>query len=417
MINKLKGKSVFLILLAIIILGLAFRAVVFYKFLPNFKLAGDAKHYWLMSHQLVDNGIYGYWNEGMDVGPQKGEPNAFVTPVYPLFLSGIYAVFHDPYLQITIARMIQVGVSGLITPLLAFLLVRRLFRRNDIALLTSLLTAIYPTYAMSSVDILTEVFSLATMLLYFYLTTVGLQTRKAAMNVLAGIAFAFHILVRPPLLPLFILPFIYIYFAWGKKERKAVFRVFFQTCGGFVLLMLPWWIRNIVSLHTFIITSTSVGNPLLAGTYPYMENLMWDVTEQIRGNSERQAKLARERIINGFLTQPLLYIKWYTLGKIQIMFGTPWQYYKLPGTQIIHNIIHNTIVFVGAAGLIANSVINRVNRFINIYGLLFLGLYLIFIPLSRYAYQHMFFLMLSAAYLVCQVSDVVKHRFVHKINN
>lgn len=404
----LENKRVAVSLIAILLLALMLRGVFFVKYLHYFNIQWDAKNYQLMSHQLVDKGIFGYWYEGSKYGPKPGESNARVTPGYPLFLSAAYAIFHDPYKQLTIVRLTQVIVGGLFTPLLAFLFLRRLFKRNDVGLLTAFFMAIYPTYVQSSVSILTEVLSLATMLLYFYLTLVGLQERKTYINVLAGVAFGVHILIRPAMLPLFVLPFIFVFFEWKKEERKNIVRMFVQSAAGFVVVMMPWWIRNIVVLKQFILTADASGNPLLEGTYPYMKDRMADVPESIRGISKLQAEFAKERIIKGFTTEPLLYLKWYTVGKIQYMFQNSWLNMMTPGTQLIHKVVHGALVSLGAVGVIINSITGKINRYINLYLLLFLGLYLIFLPDPRYAYQHMFFLMLAGAYMLCRLWEYVR---------
>ena len=38
--------------------------MAFLRFKDNIGLSGDTKNYWLMSHQLADTGIYGYWYDG-----------------------------------------------------------------------------------------------------------------------------------------------------------------------------------------------------------------------------------------------------------------------------------------------------------------------------------------------------------------
>lgn len=404
-------KKVIVIVFSIIILALLLRGMFFLKYLHSFELEGDAANYRLMSQQLVEKGIFGYWYNGNKFGGSPGVSNARVTPGYPLFLSSIYAVVRDPYLQITITRLIQVIIGGLFTPLFAFLFVRRAIKRNDVAILTTLFVAIYPTYIQSTIHILTEVLSLSTMLLYFYIMTLGFQKRKIYLNILAGGVFAVHILIRPGMLPLFIVPFIFAFLESKKTERKTIIKFFIQTIIGFCAVMLPWWIRNVVVLHQFIITAIGSGNPLLAGTYPFaksgMPNYMNDVPDRIRGISKLQAEFAKERIIAGFTSEPLLYFRWYTIGKLQYMFERPWLYYMTLQTQIFHTIIHSLIIWIGLLGVVVNSIKSKLYRYINIYALIFLAIYLAFDPQPRYIYQHMFFLMLAAAIFLCYCSEKI----------
>jgi len=402
---------VIVILLIIIFIGCVLRISVFEKYRSNHKLEGDAFNYQQMSIQLVDDGIYGY-----GFGNKSSEPNAFVPPVYPLFLSSIYWVFHSPTRQITIARLIQVLVGGALTPLLAFLFVYSITKRKYTALLTALFTAIYPTYIQSSIFILTEVFALSSMLLYFYLIIKAIEKKKFIFNFLAGVAFALQVLIRPTMLPLFIIPFIFLLLTTFKSNKKTVLKMFTWNLVGFIILMCPWWIRNFIVLNHFVITSTGAGNPLLAGTYPYKQGIFNDISINIMKSSEKQAEYAKKRIFNGFTTQPLLYLKWYTVGKIQQMFKMPWLYYLDTNYQFYHRVIHGAFIWLGLIGVLRDSLLNKLNRFLYVYALIFLGLYLIFIPEVRYAYQLMFFVMFAAASLICSSASIVREILIRAYN-
>lgn len=408
--NKM-GKTALLILIFILAAGFFLRFGSFMNRLHNFHLLGDANNYRIMSQQIVDDGIYGY-----AMKHKSGRPNAFVTPGYPLFLSAVYFPVRDPYRQITIARFLQVIIGGIVSPLLAFLFVRRLLKKNSVALLTALFTAIYPTYIISSTYILTEVCSLAAMLLYFYLQTLSLQDKKPYQGILAGLAFAVSILVRPTMLPLLVLPFIFAFFVWKKTEKMILVKIFLYTLAGFAIPMLPWWIRNYTALHKFILLSTGSGDPLLAGSYPNMSGMYLDYYKQTVGISE--AAFAKKRIIEGFTSEPLLYLKWYTIGKLKLLFSIPWLYIQAPYGSIISFITYKSqylmqylFIIAGITGAITGSIKSRINLFVSIYSIALLGLLLIFIPENRYAYQIMFFLMFSTSYVICHVAGILRNTY------
>lgn len=391
-----KNKSIY-ILLAIFLLAIFLRTVFLAKSIHIFDIRGDAKNYLLMSRQVVEDGIYGY-----GLGKKSNSSNAFLPPVYPLFLSLVYWIVDDPYLQITVVRILQTFI-GAFTTILAYLFIRRIFKNEFAALLTAFFIAVYPTYVQSSTMILTEVIALATMLLYFYLAVVGIQEEKGYLNILAGSALGLHILVRPTMLPLFIVPFIVGFFTIFRHKRKELFNIFLQTLLGFVVIMMPWWIRNYIVLHKIIITGSGSGNPLLAGTYPDMKDLFKDTTPEIMRKADAQAAYAKTRIIKGFTSQPFVYLKWYTIGKIQYMFKNAWLYPPSSKLSIFYSISHNFLIWVGLVGMIVNSIKSKLHLFVNFYAAAFLGLYLIFIPVDRYAYQLMFFLMAAAAYFIYSI--------------
>lgn len=402
------NKTVISLLIILLAAGFFIRLDFFIAKLHDFNIVGDAKNYLIMSRQIVDNGVYGY-----ALGQKSGTPNAYVTPGYPLLLAAAYAAVRDPYLQVTIIRFLQVVISGIISPLLSFLFVRRLFKRNGIALITALFIAIYPTYILSSTYILTEVCSFASMLLYLYLQTVSLQDRKPLHGLLAGLAFALNILIRPTMLPLLVLPFIFALFVWKKTDRMILLRLFSYTVIGAGILMLPWWIRNIVTIHRFILLSTGSGDPLLAGTYPYMTGLFQDYLGEKARVSE--AAFARKRIVEGFLNEPLLYMKWYTVGKLGYLFDRPWIYWRGSPSVIgwltykSHYFLHYFFIRIGIIGTIT-GLIRRSSTIImtSAYALSFLSLLLIFIPERRYSYHIMFFLMLSSSYAICCAASLLK---------
>jgi 4-amino-4-deoxy-L-arabinose transferase-like glycosyltransferase len=400
------SKSIWLILGIIVIVAGLLRGAFFIQQMRIFQLSGDALNYHIMAHQLVEDHLYGY-----ALARKSGESNSYITPGYPVFLAGVYSVIQDPYLQITAVRLIQIAI-GTLTPVFAFLFLRRIFRRNDIGIVTALLIAIYPPFVQAPVQLLTEVLAMATMLLYLWLMTAALETRKWSHSVLAGLIFAVQILIRPVMLPLAIVPFIYALATCYRGNIAGLFKVGVQTAIGVLILMLPWWIRNYIVLDKLILTATGSANPLLAGTYPNMEHMFEDF-KQAGYKSTEQSWYAKKRIIEGFTTQPLVFLKWYTIGKTKVMFQTPWLYqelYKTPPFYGFNLAFHPIVMWTGFVGMLVGLFTNRVMRFLTVYAALFLSLYLIFIPTTRYAYQVIFFVMTGAAFLVCWLAEKLFYR-------
>lgn len=424
MVNRRKIKPyLWTILICIFLLALILRGMAFLRFKDNMGLTGDAKNYWLMSHQLADTGIYGYWYDGNPYGGSPGVSNARVMPGYPLFLTLVYKVLGDPWRQITAVRLIQ-AVFGSLSSLLAFATVRRIFKKDLPAVLTALLVAIYPPYVLSCTLILTEGLGLFTMLIYFYIAALAFDTGRKSLHLLSGIAFGLHILVRPTLLPLFIVPFIYLFISGRKKQGLSYYtdpntltapftigkigKVFALQLTGLVAVMAPWWIRNIVSLGTLIITAKGDGNAFLAGTYPYWQDYFQDIPESIKGVNDAQREWGIRRIIEGLKTDPWLYIKWFTWGKTQYTFQTPYLTYLVPEMKRFQELIHSQILYGGIIGMIWHSIKNIRGFYLYFYGLIILGLQLMFIPDPRYAYQIMFFIMVGAAFLVNQIYELIR---------
>jgi len=411
------GPALWAVLICIFLLALALRGMAFMRFKDNMGLSGDARNYWLMSHQLADTGIYGYWYDGNPYGGSPGVSNARVMPGYPVFLALVYKVLGDPWRQITAVRLIQ-AFLGSFCALLAFAFVRRVFAKDLPAVITALLVAVYPTYVLSCTLILTEGLGLFTMLVYFYLAAVAFDTGKKLMHLLSGAAFGLHILVRPTLLPLFIVPFVYFAISGRKRQYTPygavrgslarTMKVFALQLAGFVAIMAPWWIRNAVSLGALIITAKGDGNAFLAGTYPYWQDYFQDIPESIKGVNDAQREWGIRRIINGLATDPLLYIKWFTVGKTWHIFEKPYLVNLVPEIKRLSEIMHGLIIYAGIPGMIWHSIRNIKGFCLYFYGLIILGIQLLFVPDTRYAYQMMFFLMVGAAFLVNQVWELIR---------
>ncbi len=422
--QKNTNRTIIIILLAIFLLALGLRGLYFLKEKDNMSLTSDPRNYWLMSHQIVDNGIYGYWYDGNPYGGNPGISNARVMPGYPLFLAAVYKVVGDKFLQITAVRLLQI-IAGSLSVLVAFAFVKKAFKKEGMALLAAFFVAVYPSYILSCMQILTEILALFTMLIYFYLAALAFESRKTVHNLLAGVAFGLHILIRPTLLPLFILPFMFIILnnlfnrkkSQGGFPLKLLFKLFLMQLIGFVAVMAPWWIRNFVVLGTFIITAKASGNPLLAGTYPYFQDYLKDVTDSIRGNNEKQQALGIQRIINGLKTDPWLYIKWFTFGKTELLFWKPFLHHVVsPAYKDMYFFSHFFVLYSGILGMIWHAIKSSRALWFYVYGLAILCLQLLFVPDSRFAYLIMFFIMVGAAHLLCSLAELFSTKILKRVH-
>jgi len=406
-----------MLLSVIVLLALFLRLIAFIEFRDDMNIRYDARNYWIMSHQMVEDGVYGYYyydDTGNTVGGRPGEPNARVMPGYPVFLALVYRILGDKYRQVTAVRLLQVVISS-ISCILAFHFVRKVFKKDGVALLTALFMAVYPTYIFMCINLLTETLAMFTFLLYLCLLVNAIGTRKTGLNILTGMAFGSHILVRPALLPLFILPFVFFLIAYrmdkgpshGETGLKTAGRLFALQLAGFVTIMLPWWIRNIVTLGALKITADASGNPLLGGTYPYFVDYFRDVPPDIRGDNARQLEWGIKRMIEGFRTDPWLYLEWFTIGKTKYLFETPYLLKMHGSTQKLHLLIHRIILASGVPGIILHSAGNLRALWFYLYGLAILAIQLMFIPDPRFAFIMIFFLMTAASHFAVAVHEFV----------
>lgn len=268
------------------------------------KVSHDTMNYDLMVRQLLETGVYGYKSE---------TPNAQVTPGYPLTMAAVYSLVdyrsHDPFPYI---RWMQAGMS-MVTMGLIYLIARRLGGRRT-GWIAALITAVYPPFIWANGAILTEVLANMLLTLYVYLQLIAFDRRTRLSAILAGAAMGLTVLTRPEFLVLLGAAYGF-YWLWRKKTHETLKLLLFSVAGAAVILM-PWVIRNAVTLHELVVASTQV-NPFTAGTYPnknYEDGL-------VDRHGKTQMEVARERLRIGFTEHTWTFVKWYTVGKLKLTYA------------------------------------------------------------------------------------------------
>lgn len=141
--------------------------------------------------------------------------------------------------------------------------------------------------------------------------------------------------------------------------------------------MIPWWIRNCVVLNEVVLLCTQGGNPLLGGAYP-------PELAPKRYPQENQFEEGINVIVNGFKTQFKEYIHWFTIGKIQRIFGGIYLLHVIPELKYVW-FTHKLILSGGIMGLVY-SVFMKKTGFIALLTVLLTIFHLLVIPEERYAY-------------------------------
>ncbi|MCD9022989.1 ArnT family glycosyltransferase [Cohnella silvisoli] len=264
----------------------------------------DTVNYDIMVRQWLEKGVYAYKSE---------EPNAQVSPGFPLFMAASYLtadyINQDP---MTLIRYLQACFS-LVTLWLIYRIAKRLGGEKA-ALPALAVAAIYPPFIWTNGAVLTE--SLATLLFmsYVYLQLLAFDKHSRWLTLSAGIAMGLTVLTRPEFLVVLPASFV-LYLLWHRKAKQTIKLLFFAGIGTAIVLA-PWLIRNLISLHEPVIASTQV-NPFAAGTYPdknYDDGL-------VDRTGKTQMEVAKERLKIGFTKHTGTFLKWYTIGKLQHIYG------------------------------------------------------------------------------------------------
>ncbi|MEI7815307.1 MAG: hypothetical protein WCJ13_11050 [Coriobacteriia bacterium] len=226
----------------------------------------DALGYTMTAQRLLSTHVFSFYG-------QDGVPDASVTPGYVLFLAGIYGA-HPRSADVTAtAAAVQPTVQGvqfaMILAVVGFIAgCGFLLGGRKLAYLSGFLAALYLPFAWGVPVALSE--TLAATLAALQLLLALLLARKNAHRMLGlavgiGAVSAALALVRPVSAAWIVMPFIYLAvrrtFSWREFGRLLS-----VSMVVFVLIMGVWWVRNVVTLHRFVVLSEGAGNPAFVST-------------------------------------------------------------------------------------------------------------------------------------------------------
>ena len=408
------------------------------KFAQNldYTLRTDALNYHTTAINLIEKSYFGYLSD---------VPNAYITPLYPLFLALIYKIFGSySIFNVQIIQSLLFIASGILTYFIIKMVVESsmraersnpaTFKINIFAIFGACVFLSYPPFISAAIQLLTETLYVFFFLLYLFFVIKylvgddgnrpdGRTKARPYINITAGALFAIAALIRPTLFPLLFLPYLiallqqmYEKKRFAKANQQQLFIInysllikdFLWYSLAITLIMLPWWLRNIIVLGEFIPLATQGGNPLLHGTFPYMNGIE---TYVLPANTTETAA-GISRIIGGFLAQPLLYLKWFTIGKFNMIFYNIWYY--LPGDGFAQGIpyfndflkiIHYGIVSLGFTGIIY-GLFNKKMLFISAFTILIICAHLLVIPTERYAITIIPLLIIASCWLLSRIKNL-----------
>lgn len=386
----------------VMLAGLILRLVYVLKI--NYEpLVYDQLEYTKLAIQWIEKGIYAY---------RSTEPNALVTPGFPALLAVMYKLFgYDPLEPtLMIIRVLQCFI-GVIPIGFVYLIGKRLFHPAT-GLLAAIFAAVYPSFVISPSLILTEVSFLALFTAYLYVQVRTIQDNRLRDHIWAGVLLAATVLIRPNVLPLSIVPYLFLWI----RHRKLFLPQIAAAVGAFAVIMMPWWIRNILTFHEFyLVAKGESGNPFLGGTDPYFRGTIdWNNIKQ-----EDEFSEGVRRIKEGFREDPLLWIRWFTIGKFRVFYKTLWvglYPFEVPAWYWwILNKLHFVLVYVGWVALPVMTLLrSRSAAYLTVSLFIFYAVHALFIPVDRYIYGMMPFLMLGTAQAVVGSTRFIGHRLQRK---
>jgi 4-amino-4-deoxy-L-arabinose transferase-like glycosyltransferase len=383
----LKPKWVWAVLAVILMLA-AYLRLDFLMSVSHF-IPHDTFHYDEMVRQWLGTGVYAY---------KDTVSNAQVTPGYPLIMAAVYQMVdytaHDPYPYLRYLNLV-ISMANLV---LLFFLARR-WAGDAAALLAAFFAAIYPSFIWTNGAVLTEVPAAFMLTAYLYVQLLAFESRKLTHALYAGAILGLTALIRPEFMPLC----IPMYFVYSIQTRDRTFwKPMLAALAGLCIIMSPWWVRNIVVMDRLILTGTQT-NPFYAGTFPYKN---WE-DGLVDNTGKTQKQIAIERIKAGFSEHTWLFVKWYTIGKLEYTYG---KLFYGAGHQPMYrvlpqqNLFHAGIVLSALLGMILS--IRRWRDPLFLLGVVIVVMScvrLLFIPEYRYNFTVMPLIILFSAFAAVRI--------------
>ncbi|EFM11184.1 conserved hypothetical protein [Paenibacillus curdlanolyticus YK9] len=334
-------------------------------------------------------------------------PTLFIMPGIVLILSGFMWIFgHDGgVIAFRLFQCLQQAMSIY----LVFFIVRYMFNQRA-AIIACFLSALYWPDYFSSGEILTET-SFKTILLLLVAATITAVQRKrwgwyAAVGALVAAAAYFK-----PHASLY--PAVFFILWWKNKYSfKQMVQFGLAIAAAYVVLLLPWWIRNMITFDRFVLFTNSAGSPFLLGTrilgqLPppgfFAQHPEYTGATLFKGSDSTAIQKGLDVIKYGFTHQPFKYSYWFTLGKMAELYLNP--YYWRPVWPIgreTMKYLQQLIVYASIAGLVWAMIRRPLARQLPVLLTLlyFTAIYLPFVAFSRYGYPNVVLLTFFAAFLI-----------------
>jgi 4-amino-4-deoxy-L-arabinose transferase-like glycosyltransferase len=212
---------------------------------------------------------------------RREAPTAHWSYLYTYYVTAVYGLFGE---HPVVARLIQALLTGLLQPLLAYLLTNRLF--GVVAGLTAAaLTSVYTYFIYYGSTLMTEPFYITSILLSLYLAIFlvsELQNRsplpspsspsmdsKPAWRVYVlvialGLSLATTVLLRQVFMAF--LPFLFLWMWWSLNRKHTL--TLLLPAVIVIAAILPFTIFNYSRFDRFVLLNTNAGFAFFWGNHP-----------------------------------------------------------------------------------------------------------------------------------------------------
>ncbi|GAB6929502.1 glycosyltransferase family 39 protein [Paenibacillus sp. JCM 10914] len=350
-------------------------------------------------------------NEGTLVYNSGAEPSAFIMPGLPLILSGFMAVFGQDHGGVIAFRLFQSLLQALsIFPI--YYIARYTFNHRA-AVIATCITALYLPDYFTSGSVLTEGTYRIIILLLVCAMMIAVHSRKWLWYILVGVLTAAAAYFKPQasLFPCVMLIFWLVY----RYSFKEIAKYTFTILAAYIVLLIPWWIRNYLTFGEFILFTSSAGSPFLLGTRidyqlppaGFFEAYPQYSPETIYMGADGAAVSKGLDILKyGLSHDPLKYIYHYTIGRFESLYLVPFYLNDIFNiSKPLVTFFQKTIVYLGLIGMVWAFAQKLWKPMLPIVLMMayFTAIHLPFVAMSRYGYPSFVFFACFAGYAIYRV--------------
>ncbi len=195
----------------------------------------------------------------------RGIRTSFRPPLYPAFLAAVYALFGTGARRFLAARLVQAVLGAALVPLTA-MLARRLGFRNRTVLAAATGVALYPLLVIYPLSLATENLYIPLLLLSLWAVLRAGETSRLRDAALAGGLLGLTALTRSVVTFFVPMAIGWIWFVSQPRRRGLAKAALLVGC--FLLLTVPWSVRNTLLHGEFHFIESALGYDLYQGYHP-----------------------------------------------------------------------------------------------------------------------------------------------------
>ena len=295
---------------------------------------------------------------------QPTGPTAWLAPVYPFFLAGIFKAFGSFTVASFYAAALSNSVFSALVCVPLFYAALRI-GNHATAAAAGWLWAVFPSGILIPFEWIWDTSLSALLAISLLWATFRLVDDTRRRNfILYGLFWGFSLLVNPALGAVFPFLLIWIYFRMSSSQARRLGHITLAVCLA-MLVCLPWTIRNAVQFHRFIPIRSDFPFELWMGNNPIYDEHSRQLNRISRYEEvHRYSKLGetafleqKEQAAKEFIrTHPALALRLAARRAVAIWMGTPtpWQDFQRTDSNLARFIfIWNAVTILGAAAGLA----------------------------------------------------------------